>query len=717
MSSEIKDTEELIEKYKTDVNKENLQADINNWKSIQAIKGRPDTSKMGVEFELEIKDLLRRQNSSSKDKAQTCILVEKKPEKFKEIYLGLINEESSDLNNRLNIFFEKSGQLLKEIETEALKNDNKKTVKYIHSGADATTASIYLTNHNPEENIFFQPYIYDEFKILLKNLKKANPQNFEKFRVQLDRTDVDKKNRYAHFCELIKLFINVYIKPQSELIEIGKKYLPNEMYNGNNHLILAWNILYNKIDHPKSKQIASNKNNAEEQSGDEMESEKETQENIKYPINKILYGPPGTGKTYTLKKDYFPQYTIDSASISKEQHFALLANDCTWWEVFALALIEDGATDVNDIINNRWVKQKALTSMSKNVRATARGCLLAHTISTSETVGVKQRQFPYIFDMKNDSSWEVIEKEAREQAPELYELLEKAKNFSTNPEKKIENYVFITFHQSYSYEDFIEGIKPILNNDDGQIGYRIEDGIFKKLCQDAKNDPSNRFAIFIDEINRGNISNIFGELITLIEFDKRKGATNEMEVTLPYSKEKFSVPINVDIYGTMNTADRSVEALDTALRRRFSFEEMPSKPDLIKTNGALKDSNGVIEGIDLVEVLSTINKRLEQLVDKDHMIGHSYFLPVKELNDLKKVFQNNIIPLLQEYFFGDYGKMGLVLGEGFVTKNDNSSKKSFFAKFDDYDDAPLLEKPIYQLTFFSEDDNNKFIEAIFKLLR
>ena len=190
-----------------------------------------------------------------------------------------------------------------------------------------------------------------------------------------------------------------------------------------------------------------------------------------------------------------------------------------------------------------------------------------------------------------------------------------------------------------------------------------------------------------------------------------------MEVTLPYSKEKFSVPINVDIYGTMNTADRSVEALDTALRRRFSFEEMPAKPDLIKTKGALKDSNGVIEGIDLVEVLSTINKRLEQLVDKDHMIGHSYFLPVKELNDLKKVFQNNIIPLLQEYFFGDYGKMGLVLGEGFVTKNDNSSKKSFFAKFDDYDDAPLLEKPIYQLTFFSEDDNNKFIEAIFKLLR
>lgn len=177
--------------------------------------------------------------------------------------------------------------------------------------------------------------------------------------------------------------------------------------------------------------------------------------------------------------------------------------------------------------------------------------------------------------------------------------------------------------------------------------------------------------LIIDEINRGNVSQIFGELITLIEPDKRAGNSEALEVTLPYSKEKFSVPSNLYIIGTMNTADRSVEALDTALRRRFSFCEMTPDYGLLAGKEVL--------GIDLAGLLSTINQRIEGLLDKDHAIGHSYFLRVVNgESTLKAVFFDEIIPLLQEYFYGNFGRIELVLGRGFVKSSPVT--QSIFAK-------------------------------------
>ena len=185
------------------------------------------------------------------------------------------------------------------------------------------------------------------------------------------------------------------------------------------------------------------------------------------------------------------------------------------------------------------------------------------------------------------------------------------------------------------------------------------------------------FVLIIDEINRGNVSQILGELITLIEPDKRLGNEEELEVTLPYSKEKFSVPSNLYIIGTMNTADRSVEALDTALRRRFSFEEMA--PDYSLLEGSTS------EGINLAELLKTINNRIEGLLDKDHVIGHSYFLRVsKGEKTLQDVFFDEIIPLLQEYFYGNFGRIELVLGRGFVASK--PINQSIFAKPSPYND-------------------------------
>jgi len=374
------------------------------------------------------------------------------------------------------------------------------------------------------------------------------------------------------------------------------------------------------------------------------------------------------------------------------------------------------------------------------------------------------------------------EKEHRTKLKEEFEKLSENKQI-----------VFITFHQSMSYEDFIEGIKPDCE-DSENISYKIEDGIFKKICNQANgatncenefdmawqklieylSDNNNKieveiptkkgkywefklssagslrfiypetagtlmkdnvynayrglkgrksgsfqnqmeavvkylkekydlkeynennieedkkYILIIDEINRGNVSQIFGELITLIEEDKRLGNDEELKSTLPYSKEEFGVPNNLYIIGTMNTADRSVEALDTALRRRFSFIEMMPRYDLL----------GEVEGIKLNELLKTINERIEKLLDREHQIGHSYFIDVKNIKDLKQVFKDKIIPLLQEYFFGDYGKIGLVLGKEFVEKV--PEKEIEFAKFE----YEIEEKDVYRLR---NSDNFKSI--------
>jgi len=222
----------------------------------------------------------------------------------------------------------------------------------------------------------------------------------------------------------------------------------------------------------------------------------------------------------------------------------------------------------------------------------------------------------------------------------------------------------------------------------------------KELAQGVVDMPKNpkNYILIIDEINRGNISSIFGELITLIEKDKREGMDEELSVVLPYSKTEFKVPKNLYIIGTMNTADRSVEALDTALRRRFSFKEMPPKPDLIKEVGSLSNSSGMVGDVDVVAILRTINDRIEKLIDKDHKIGHSYFLDVTSELDLIVVFRDKVIPLLEEYFFGDLGKISLVMGSSFISKTSQSD--TTFATNHEYDSTmaeDLTEKSIYMI--------------------
>ena len=214
-------------------------------------------------------------------------------------------------------------------------------------------------------------------------------------------------------------------------------------------------------------------------------------------------------------------------------------------------------------------------------------------------------------------------------------------------------------------------------------------------------EETKNHVLIIDEINRGNVSAIFGELITLLEEDKRKGNPEHTEVKLPYSGDNFSVPNNVYIIGTMNTADRSVEALDTALRRRFSFVEMQPDPKILSDEKYEK-----YKDVDLSKLLETINKRIEVLIDKDHQIGHSYFIGVQNIVDLQRTFKYKIIPLLEEYFYRDFGKIGLVLGEKFIEQTKYEEK--VFAKFP-YEKDFLEDKKIYHITSFEKWDEKAFI--------
>ena len=233
---------------------------------------------------------------------------------------------------------------------------------------------------------------------------------------------------------------------------------------------------------------------------------------------------------------------------------------------------------------------------------------------------------------------------------------------------------FVTFHQNYTYEDFIEGIRPVLNQN--ELSYELHEGIFKKIAQTAQGDGDNRYVLIIDEINRGNIAKIFGELITLIEPSKRLGEDDEARVTLPYSGKPFGVPNNLYILGTMNTADRSIALLDTALRRRFHFIERMPNPDLVEKH---------IEGVDGQELLKAINARIKAKLDREHQIGHTYLIGIKNIESLAHAFQRNILPLLQEYCYDDWQKIQHVLnGNPFVHQDPS-------APSDSDADRPMLE--------------------------
>lgn len=456
-------------------------------------------------------------------------------------------------------------------------------------------------------------------------------------------------------------------------------------------------------------------------------------------INRIYYGPPGTGKTYTLmqllKRDYEQAAVMISPEVWRNQIIAEKIAVLTWWEASAATLYDlGGQATVGQILDHPFIQAVAARSSAKNRRASVWANLQAHTVEESTTVKYSRRLEPAIFDKSDNSIWQFAG-DWQEACAELITLVEQI-NAGQQDATTVQRYSFVTFHQSYGYEEFVEGLRPVLNGDAeaGEVEYEIRPGAFKELCRKARQAPDQRFAMVIDEINRGNISKIFGELITLIEPDKRDpldGSKPPIELTLAYSGEKFSVPANVDIIGTMNTADRSLALLDTALRRRFDF--VPLLPDTRAEKVAGNQDSAPLAGlvvttdagtIDVRRMLERINERIEALYDRDHCIGHAYLTGLVRVTDgpqrfaaLATAFRQRIVPLLEEYFFEDWRKIRLVLGDNqkrdvrlqFVAESD-AHEQDLSALFgDDHGLDSYATKRRYSLRESALDDPAAYI--------
>lgn len=400
------------------------------------------------------------------------------------------------------------------------------------------------------------------------------------------------------------------------------------------------------------------------------------------PTNVIYFGPPGTGKTFTLQQK-MKEYTSYAAPADQDAWLDSHLESLNWMQIITLVLLDLGKrAKVRQIIEHVWFQRKALLNgRNANLSNTAWAALQSYTVPESLTVDYKNRREPAVFNKTDNSEWLLVDSQL-EQVEDLVELCAELIRGPKSAEA-IQRFSVVTFHQSYGYEEFIEGIRA-RSDESGNISYPIEPGMFMRLCQRANADPAHRYAIFIDEINRGNISKIFGELISLIEVDKRAGMFNAMSLQLSYSGDHFSVPANVDIIGAMNTADRSLALMDTALRRRFDFVEM--MPDLSLLSGSK------VKGIELEPLLEKLNSRIEALYDREHTLGHAFFMPVKNALDagddeaafkqLKIAFQKKIIPLLQEYFFDDWNKIRLVLADN---QKQDDSLQFVIEKTDDLD--------------------------------
>lgn len=395
---------------------------------------------------------------------------------------------------------------------------------------------------------------------------------------------------------------------------------------------------------------------------------------VESPTNLILYGPPGTGKTHELD-NLAKRYVSAANPQSREQWLAEQLRDERWIDVVIMALHGlGGSGKVADIAAHEYVvlKAKAL-GRTQNIKQQIWASLQKHTVESSTTVAYAKRFPPYVFDKQNNSVWQFVGNWQDDCEDQLQRYQELTKGYSAD--KTIRRYDFVTFHQAYSYEDFVEGIRPIQDEETGDLVYRVMPGVFRRICQKAKDDPANRYAIFIDEINRGNVARIFGELITLIEIDKRAryseaGDLSEgMNITLPYSGDSFGVPANLDIYGSMNTADRSIALLDTALRRRFNFKElMPDARTIAgsRGDGYIEDGAGGV--INLRALLDTMNRRIRFLLNRDLMLGHAYLFKVQNFAELRDVLLNQLLPLLQEYFYNDWHRIQLVFRD--IGEND-----------------------------------------------
>lgn len=588
------------------------------------------------------------------------------------------------------------------------------------------------------------------------------------FQFNQTKSPHDNQNKYAlELIESIKplfkgIFPNEYFAPDTNKMELFAGY-SNPIYNNFDELKNDLETFLDKVIPIVDQQIAlfkskyqdftADRYTVEEQKNmfakmeerfkkykiiedltEELEEEEElimvdSEIDYNFPLNQILYGPPGTGKTYnTVNKAISianPEFNLNQKRefIKAEYDRLVEAGQIVFTTFHQSMSYEDFIEGIKPQIEEDSDGNKTIIYEVKNG-------LFKLISEKAQQKRLKQETINYQYDF--DDAWDSIINDANVglenntplklsiQTPNLglkiVDVTEKG-NLKLKPIYSEEAKEYIV---SYSRTKVLQNAFPdlsVIKNIDKEfraiIGgsnstayWAVINYLNHKINSEKKSTnqeialPPLPHVLIIDEINRGNVSQIFGELITLIEESKRIGNEEELKVTLPYSKKEFGVPSNLYIIGTMNTADRSIEALDTALRRRFSFVEM--MPDLkVVEEKQFSD-------FPRVEVMQKVNQRIELLLDKNYTLGHSYFLK----DNFRSSFKNEIIPLLQEYFYNDCGKIGLILGKGFVREKEISkaNQHNVFADFDTRNEIEIIKS--YELIPFEDIEFNSAIESL-----
>lgn len=380
------------------------------------------------------------------------------------------------------------------------------------------------------------------------------------------------------------------------------------------------------------------------------------------PTNRIFTGVAGTGKTYRLQQ--LAQAYSETISTPQQDFLTLLVQPLNWQVVIALVMLilaEQGKQllKVSDIVEHEIFQHKAhCQNRHKNLLNTAYNTLIQYgetqDFSQDRTEQSDQSiQKPFCKDI---SGFWFLRVHALTNLPELQRLAQDYRDHKHPPNRPhfthsqnstpatVERFCMVSFHQSYHYDEFVEGIRPQIN-EQGQLYYGIQKGVFLQLCEKATADPTHRYALLIDEINRANLVEVFGELMSLIEPSKRAEQPNALQVILSYSKQPFSIPPNVDIYATMNTQDPSLIAIDNAFRRRFEFIELaPDSSNLSSIN----DLDG--NGIELAKLMDAFNDKISTQIDKNAQLGQAFFYldGIDTLSNLHALAQRLALQILPQ---------------------------------------------------------------------